>query len=350
MARPWRVRYAGAKYHLTVRGNGRAAVFLEPGDYERFMEQLDAALEADGVVLYAYVLMPNHYHLFVETPAGNVNRFMQRLNTAYGMYFRFKHGRPGHCFQGRYGAKLVAGDRYILGLTRYIHLNPVKVKGMEPSSPDDKRDVLRGRLYSSYRGYAGLAEPELRVDYRWLAVMGRRSDRENRRAYRGFVESMLGKEDAFLLDEIGKSRYAIGDEQFRAETEQAVRERRPERAETGDVDWPVERRPDLETVAGEAAGVLGVVLSDVRANGHRLGDRKALVVEWCCRLSDASQRGVARHLGYGSESAVGKARKRAQAALAQESGFAEAERELLRRLSAMQRVKGDNHASSKSRF
>jgi len=74
------------------------------------------------------------------------------------------------------------------------------------------------------------------------------------------------------------------------------------------------------------------------------------VVEWCCRLSDASQRAVARHLGYGSESAVGKARKRAQAALAQEPEFAEAERELLRRLSAMQRVKGDNHASQKSRF
>jgi hypothetical protein len=82
---------------------------------------------------------------------------------------RVKHGRPGHCFQGRYGAKLVAGDRYILGLTRYIHLNPVKVKGMEPTSSDDKRDVLRGRLYSSYRRYAGLADPEPRVDYRWRA-------------------------------------------------------------------------------------------------------------------------------------------------------------------------------------
>ena len=67
--------------------------------------------------------------------------------------------------------------------------------------------------------------------------------------------------------------------------------------------------PNLETVAGEDAGVLGVALSDVRANGHRLGDRKALVVEWCCLLSDASQRAVARHVGYGSESAVGKARK-----------------------------------------
>jgi len=70
------------------------------------------------------VLMPNHYHLLVETPLGNVPRFMQRLNTAYSMYFRLQHRRPGHCFQGRYGAKLVRGEDYLLRLTRYIHLNP----------------------------------------------------------------------------------------------------------------------------------------------------------------------------------------------------------------------------------
>ena len=98
-------------------------------DYERFLEQLDHCLEKNEVVLYAYCLMPNHYHLFVDTPLGNVQRFMQTLNTAYAMYFRYKHNRPGHCWQGRYGAQLVKGDDYIAKLARYIHLNPVKVKG-----------------------------------------------------------------------------------------------------------------------------------------------------------------------------------------------------------------------------
>lgn len=334
MARPWRIRHAGAKYHLTARGNGRAAVFLTSADCERFMEQLDAALDADGVILYAYVLMPNHYHLFVETPIGNVQRFMQRLNTAYGMYFRFKHSRPGHCFQGRYGAKLVAGDSYIIGLTRYIHLNPVKMEGLKSAPLAHKRKVLREQVFSSYRGYAGLEAPEPRVDYRWLTIMGHRSDRDNRRAYRGFVESMLGRDDVSFLDEIDKHRYAIGDEQFRKEAEAEVNQRRPERALKGDVEWAAERRPAMETVAQEAAGVLGVDLSDVRFHGHRLGDRKALVVEWCCRLSDATQRRVAQHLRYGSESAVGKARKRAQAVLAQEPEYAAAERRLFKRLSA----------------
>ncbi len=107
----------------------------------------------------------------------------------------------------------------------------------------------------------------------------------------------------------------------------------------------------METVAEEATDVLGVALSDVRAHGHRLGDRKALVVEWCCRLSDASQRKVAQHLGFGSESAVGKARKRAQAALAQEPEFADAERELLKRLSAERKEKRRNSlAGTKASF
>jgi REP element-mobilizing transposase RayT len=90
MPRKWRIRFVGARYHVTSRGNGRETIFYSDQDRERFLEQLDAALAADGVMLYAYCLMPNHYHLLVETPLGNIQRFMHRLNTAYSMYFRYK--------------------------------------------------------------------------------------------------------------------------------------------------------------------------------------------------------------------------------------------------------------------
>ena len=94
MARPWRIRFAGAKYHVTVRGNGKQVVFHNPVYYLRFIDQLTDALEKDGVILYAYTLMPSHYHLFIETPHGNIQRFMQRLNTAYSMYHRYKRAEP----------------------------------------------------------------------------------------------------------------------------------------------------------------------------------------------------------------------------------------------------------------
>ena len=160
MPRPWRLRFAGAKYHLTQRGNGGQAVFLGADDYGRFLEQLDHCLEANGVKLYAYCLMPNHYHLLAETPLGNVQRFMQRLNTSYAMYFRYKHTRPGHCWQGRYGAKLVKADEYILRVTRYIHLNPIKVQAFADRPRSELLEHLDGWLWSSYAGYAGLRWPE----------------------------------------------------------------------------------------------------------------------------------------------------------------------------------------------
>lgn len=332
MPRPWRLRYVGARYHLTGRGNGRETIFHDSADYARFLAQLDAAAAADAVVLYAYVLMPNHYHLFVETPQGNVQRFMQRLNTAYSMYFRFRHRRPGHCFQGRYGAKVVSGDAYILGLTRYIHLNPVKGESVQALPAERKRDMLRAFAYSSYRGYAGWAAPEPRIDYRWLRLMGRRTDGGRRQAYGRFVEAMLVQDDALFLRESARSRYAIGDERFREEAEQELKDLRLERAVSGDILWPEHRRPDVETVAEAAAEVLQIRVADARFHGHRLGLRKYLLVEWCCRLSGASQRAVGEHLRYGSESAVGKARKKAQAALVSDPALAAKEREVQKRL------------------
>ena len=95
MPRPPRKSFEEAKYHIAVRGNGRQDIFLSDEDRRRFLDQLKDAADKDGVRVYAYVLMSNHYHLLIETRRANVSAFMQRLNTAYGMYFRYKHKRPG---------------------------------------------------------------------------------------------------------------------------------------------------------------------------------------------------------------------------------------------------------------
>ena len=191
MPRPWRIRFAGAKYHVTTRGNARQTIFHGREDYERYLEQLTSALDLDGIVLYAYALLGNHTHLLVETPRGNIHRFMQRLNTAYGMYRRYKRQKPGHCFQARYGAKLVSGDEYLLRVTRYIHLNPVKVKRIEAWSAADKVRYLDTYPWSSYRGYVDKDRSEEIVNYRWLELMHRRTLARSRTAYRVYLESML---------------------------------------------------------------------------------------------------------------------------------------------------------------
>ena len=310
MPRKWRIRFTGAQYHVTSRGNGRERIFYGDQDYERFLEQLDTALAADNVILYAYCLMPNHFHLLVETPWGNINRFMHRLNTAYSMYFRYKNARPGHCFETRYHGKLAGGDDYLVRLTRYIHLNPVKVKGMDNAGVVEKRRGLEAFRWSSYRGYAGLGPEEERVNYRWLDLMGRRTRRGLQQAYRRYVEGFLGAEDGKLKEAMEASGYAIGDEEFREEMEDALKGVRLRKGVEGDIVWPKAKPAEVGTVEREVAQAFGVKIEDLHYHGHRLGEAKAAAVELCCLLTGKTQRELARHFGYTSDSSMGKQRQR----------------------------------------
>ena len=125
MPRPLRIEYEGAIYHVTVRGNGRQKIFLSDADRRGLCRRLAESVKSYGVRLYLYCLMDSHFHLVVETPRANLRRFMQSVLTGYTVGFNIRHRRSGHVTQGRYGARLVAGNEYLLKLSRYVHLNPV---------------------------------------------------------------------------------------------------------------------------------------------------------------------------------------------------------------------------------
>lgn len=323
MPRPWRIRFAGAKYHVTVRGNAREVIFHAPEDYERFLSQLQTALALDGVVLYAYALMTNHAHLVVETPLGNISRFMQRLNTAYGMYRRYKRRRPGHCFEARYGAKLVSGDEYALRVTRYVHLNPVKIKAFERASAAERIAHLNQYPWSSYRAYVEKTAVGVPVDTRWLALLGRRTLRSQQRAYRAYVESMVDGEDPVLKEAGLASRYAIGDERFRAQIDDELREARLQKGVYGgDISWPVGRRPKLNDVLELVAAEFGVPVTALQAHGKGVGVAKPVAAELCSRYCGVSQRTVGLALGCPGNGAVGKQRLRLKRKLAEDRSLA----------------------------
>jgi REP element-mobilizing transposase RayT len=126
MARPLRIEFAGALYHVTARGNERKAIYRTVEDRRRFLAVLAAVVAQFRLLVHAYVLMDNHYHLLVETLEPNLRRAMHRLNGVYAQFFNRRHQRVGHLLQGRYRAPLVQHDRYLLELSRYIHLNPVR--------------------------------------------------------------------------------------------------------------------------------------------------------------------------------------------------------------------------------
>ena len=123
MARPLRIEYPGAVYHVTSRGNEKKPVFRDDIDRENFLNTLQHVNKRYNWICHAYCLMTNHYHLLIETPDGNLALGMRQLNGVYTQLFNKRHGRTGHLFQGRYKAILIQKDSHLLEVCRYVVLN-----------------------------------------------------------------------------------------------------------------------------------------------------------------------------------------------------------------------------------
>ena len=204
MARPLRISYPGAFYHITARGNEKKDIYKNDRDRIKFLEYLASATERYGARIHAYCLMSNHYHLLLETPDGNLSEIMRHINGAYTTYFNIKRGRSGHLLQGRYGAFVVDADEYAEELSRYIHLNPVNAGLVE--RPE-------AYAWSSCQDYFGMRPaPEwLHQDF-ILSYFGQKESAA-RRNYRGFIEKTLGQKIRNPLENVIGSTF-LGSQAF----------------------------------------------------------------------------------------------------------------------------------------
>lgn len=183
MARPLRVDVENGWYHVMSRGTERRTLFIDDSYAEHFLELLEEMSSRFSVQVHAYVLMGNHYHLILRTPEANASRAMQWLNMAFSAWFNAKQQRVGHVFQGRFRSTLVDGDgAWLLKLSAYVHLNPVRVSGLGLDKATNKAEargfaapdreqvrtrlaVLREYRWSSYRCYGSyVSRPE------WLVI------------------------------------------------------------------------------------------------------------------------------------------------------------------------------------
>ena len=128
MARPLRIEYSGAIYHVTTRGNERSRIFRSDNDHNLFLMILQKVTERFHWLCHVYCLMDNHYHLVVETPEGNLSAGMRQLNGVYTQASNRINGRVGHIFQGRFSAMLVQKETHLMEACRYVVLNPVRAK------------------------------------------------------------------------------------------------------------------------------------------------------------------------------------------------------------------------------
>ena len=226
--RPPRLEFEGVFYHVYSRGNRRERIFCSEPDYAEFEDFLLDLADRMSMNLYAWCLMPNHFHFLIETPAGNLSGFMQRLLGAYARSFNRTHKKIGHVFQGRYGAKLCDREEYLLELVRYIHLNPYRVK-KSGFVPDE------GWPWSSHRYYINGEEPAVAAPF-IQAVLRRFSDDidEARKSYAQFIADGLANSDWQDFYRPKGERY-LGGERFIEESKRQA-------------GWPVRQAERLERI------------------------------------------------------------------------------------------------------
>jgi len=219
MARSIRHNIEGGWYHITTRGLGRQRIFLNDRDREHFVELLSEVVKRYGIVLHAYVLMENHYHLLIETPRANASRAMQWLNLSYSVWYNVKQHRSGALFQARFKSIPVEEEgAWALAASVYLHLNPVRIKALGQGKSDraadragqnlpvpaadllKRLDRLRRYKWSSYPVYAGYRE---KPDWLTCTVIWRRASTSRATGptgYRGYLEDYVkqGAKEEFL--------------------------------------------------------------------------------------------------------------------------------------------------------
>ncbi len=178
MSRPLRIEYPGAWYHVMNRGRRREDVFPLSSDYDAFLQIIRETVDAWGLKVSAYSLLPNHYHLLVQTPEGNISRCMRHINGVYTQRFNRSHEMDGQLFRGRYKAVLVEDDSHLLEVMRYIHRNPLRAGLVE---------CLDDYPWSSHLGYLSLAKRWNWLHRDFLLTMLSTEKRRWKSAYIDFV-------------------------------------------------------------------------------------------------------------------------------------------------------------------
>jgi len=284
MARPLRIQYPGAVYHITSRGNERRNIFLSDLDRRLFLRTLEEMIDEFRVICHAWVLMGNHYHLLLETPEPNISRAIHYLNGVYTQRFNRRKRRTGHLFQGRFKAILVQKDSHLLELCRYVVLNPVRARLCE--KPGQWK-------WSSYLATAGLVRGEDWLETEWVLSQFGKVRVLKRRAYRNFVENGLALKKSPW--EGAASRIHFGSEGFQKSLEHPAPEKDPE------IPWAHKRpqRPDPEGVLSGVARTYGVEVGSILQKNHRANEPRDVAMFLLRRRAGLGLRNIAMRFGVG---------------------------------------------------
>ena len=265
MARPIRIEYPGAVYHIIARGIEGSRVIAGDDEKSLFVEVLSKSKRSHSLILYGYSIMDNHYHLQIETPQGNLVEGMTGIQRDYAIRLNARSRRRGHVFEGRYKAILVDREGYLLEASRYLHLNAVRAGIVR--RPEDYR-------WSSYRDYIGLRREGV-TDVEWVLGRFSRKRAEAMARYAQFVNEKLGiaRYDPFAEVYGG---YVLGSREFVRRIKESMRAE-PRDQEIGERRY-LKPRLSIETVLREVCRFYNEQIEEVvkpRARGKQ-SDKVAL--------------------------------------------------------------------------
>jgi REP element-mobilizing transposase RayT len=303
MARPLRIEYPGAYYHVMNRGLSRRDIFLEDKGRESFLELLSEINRLWKVEIYAYCLLDNHYHLLLQTPKGGLSPAMRHLDGIYTQRFNRAHHRDGPLFRGRYKSILIDADEYFLSVVRYIHHNPVAAGLVS------EMDRYR---WSSHWGYLNQKQcPD------WLNTESVMSRFGGVRGYREFMHREIEKE----VVDFYKGPYQkpiLGDKGFI----EWVRKKLGDKARVEEAK-PESRRVfglGIEEIVRETAREYKIVAEDLRRRGRGEASEARSMAMYLCRVLGGHKHGdIGKAMGLEKTSSVSSACLRMKSRMAAET-------------------------------
>ncbi len=290
MPRAKRIHYEGAVYHVTSRGNERRKIVFDDSDRCLFLKILAEVVEEHHLHCHAWVLMDNHYHLLLETPAANLSMAMKHLNGLYTQRFNRKRGRVGHLFQGRFKAIHVDKESYLKELCRYVVLNPVRAKMVK--HPKEWK-------WSSYRATVGMEKAPSWLETKWLLGLFDKRLGSAQKAYQGFVDDGL-QAGTSPWDELRHQVY-LGKDEFLEKMKGLISGKE-------NLDMPKYQKkimhPPVEKVLAKVAEVYGVKKEEIVKSRKKENEARDVAIYLLKKTAGISSRETAKVLGV-SPSAIG---------------------------------------------
>jgi len=291
VTRPLRIQYPGALYHITCRGNEQRDIFRDDTDREKFLEILSESAFTYSIKLYSYVLMTNHFHILLETPLANLGEFMRRFNITYTGHFNKRHKRVGHLYQGRYKSILIEKESYLTILSRYIHLNPVRISALNHKPAREKLRYLKAYKWSSLKGYMHCTGCERFIDYGLVLEEYGGDNNKGRQAYmRRLTDDITGSLEV-KGDIVVQS--ILGGEEFIAWVKDNFFEEIQRDRECPSLN-ELRRYHSKEKIIDAIEQEYGKSMEELKEEG---GTRRQVAIDLLCRLGGLKGREVGDYFG-----------------------------------------------------